>query len=158
MTRQSSPLVPPRRGIAFERGSLSFAGHGDHTRTGNLFFVMPDASDAQLEAFGHEPWDTPFGRVEPASYAATAKLLKTTSDTAPWGDGPDPDKLHKWGYEYIERRPFKDKLSYFNNCAIRETSEPPAQNTKRKFPGHNTLKKAGSLLKGAFGKKQKDEL
>ena len=140
----------------FEAGTLSFAGHARNTRTTNLFFVMPGASDDQKRAFGDEPWDTPIGRVAPGSFATVVPLLNRTSETAPWGAGPDPDKLFKWGYEYIDRAPFKDAITRLDTCTVAEAF-------KNKFPGHAALRKgkaaaksATTFLKRRFAKK--DEL
>ena len=117
---------------------------------------MPGASDDQKRAFGDEPWDTPIGRVAPGSFATVVPLLNRTSETAPWGTGPDPDKLFKWGYEYIDRAPFKDAITRLDTCTVAEAF-------KNKFPGHAALRKgkaaaksATTFLKRRFAKK--DEL
>ena len=135
------------RGVRFEPGTLCFAGHARHTRTTNLFFVMPGASDAQRAAFGAEPWDTPVGRVSPASYAAAVPLLNRTSATAPWGTGPDPDKLFKWGYEYIDRPPFAGSVTRLARCDVAEVRP------RGKFPGHGALKGAARFLKNRLSPK-----
>jgi cyclophilin family peptidyl-prolyl cis-trans isomerase len=48
----------------FKPGTVSFAGSGPDSRTSEVFIVMPGASEAQLEALGNHPWETPFGFVE----------------------------------------------------------------------------------------------
>ena len=50
--------------IPFEAGYVSFAGSGHDSRTSEIFIVMPDVSKAQLENFGENSWETPFGFVE----------------------------------------------------------------------------------------------
>ena len=50
--------------IPFEAGFVSYAGSGPDSRTSEIFIVMPDASDEQLERFGENSWETPFGFVE----------------------------------------------------------------------------------------------
>lgn len=50
--------------IKFEPGFISYAGSGPDSRTAELFIVMPDTPQAQLESFGQNDWETPFGFVE----------------------------------------------------------------------------------------------
>lgn len=51
-------------GIEFEPGFISYAGSGPDSRTAEIFIVMPNASTDQLERFGENAWETPFGFVE----------------------------------------------------------------------------------------------
>ena len=50
--------------IGFEPGFVSYAGSGPDSRTAEIFVVMPGASQEQLERFGENAWETPFGFVE----------------------------------------------------------------------------------------------
>ena len=47
----------------FAEGMLSFAGSGKDSRGSEMFFVMPGCPPEQLNAFGSNSWETPFGRV-----------------------------------------------------------------------------------------------
>lgn len=50
--------------IPFEPGFVSYAGSGPDSRTSEIFIVMPNTSPAQLDKFGENSWETPFGFVE----------------------------------------------------------------------------------------------
>ena len=47
-----------RQGVLF-----TFAGSGKDSRGSEMFFVMPGCPPEQLNAFGSNSWETPFGRV-----------------------------------------------------------------------------------------------
>ena len=74
-------------------------------------------------------------------------LLNRTSETAPWGTGPDPDKLFKWGYEYIDRPPFAGSVTRLARCDVAEVRP------RGKFPGHGALKGAARFLKNRLSPK-----
>lgn len=105
------------QGIAFRPCYMSYAGSGADSRSNEVFIVMPDASDEQLSYFGSEnPWETPFGYVEPDSFA-TVQGWYEYGDMPPWGSGPDPQRIYdEDGYEYLKRD--FPKLSYINECRI----------------------------------------
>ena len=52
------------RNIAFEPGTISYAGSGFDSRTAEIFIAMPGASKDQLSKFGENSWETPFAFVE----------------------------------------------------------------------------------------------
>ena len=52
------------RNIAFEPGTISYAGSGFDSRTSEIFIAMPGSSKEQLSKFGENSWETPFGFVE----------------------------------------------------------------------------------------------
>jgi len=53
----------PPAGIGFRAGTLSFAGSGVDSRSHEVFVVMPECGAGQLEAFGTNVWETPFGEL-----------------------------------------------------------------------------------------------
>lgn len=102
--------------MPFQPGYLSYAGSGPDSRTSEIFMVMPDAEEHQVKAFGTNPWETPFGFVEPVDFHVMDKWY-SYGDIAPFGDGPDPQKIYEEdGYEYL-RREFP-AMSYIHNCEI----------------------------------------
>ena len=124
-------IVDDASELAFEPGTLSFSGHAPHSRTSQLYFVMPGASESQLAAFGADPWDAPVGRLAARSLKKAAGLRRTAAE-APWGDGPDPDKLNRWGYDVLRRPPFAGNITYFRSCGV---ASPAAAGLRRLWGG-----------------------
>ena len=110
-------VIPSQGKIAFQHGYMSYAGSGPNSRSNEMFIVMPDADDWALSNFGREnPWETPFGYVEPEDLSTVAKW-EAYGDMPPWGKGPDPGLIYEEdGYEYLKRE--FPKLSYLHECNI----------------------------------------
>jgi peptidyl-prolyl cis-trans isomerase A (cyclophilin A) len=109
-------------GIAFEPGYMSYAGSGTNSRSTEVFIVMPDTNDRQLQNFGSEnPWETPFGYVDEEYLGTVVDQWESYGDMAPYGAGPDPQLIYKEdGYEYLERE--FPKMSYIHECRIVSTA------------------------------------
>jgi peptidyl-prolyl cis-trans isomerase A (cyclophilin A) len=102
--------------IAFEPGYLSYAGSGDDSRSTQVFVVMPDTREKQLEFFGSNSWETPFGFVEEDDLTVVANWY-SYGDMPPWGEGPDPQQIyHEDGYEYLKEQ--FPEMSYIQYCKI----------------------------------------
>jgi len=115
--------------VPFQPGYLSYAGSGPSSRTTEIFVVMPDVSDHQLKFFGTNPWETPFGYVEPEDLHVVNKWY-SYGDVVPFGDGPDSQKIyHEDGYDYLSRE--FPKMSYIKNCEI--TSSESKTTTGEEF-------------------------
>lgn len=108
------PLDPP---IPFRPGYMSYAGRGPDSRSSEVFIVMPDTPQKQLDYFGGgNTWETPFGYVEKEDLNIVASWY-SYGDMTPFGDGPDPQLIYEEdGYEYLK----KDfpKMDYIRGCAI----------------------------------------
>eukprot|EP00536_Pseudo-nitzschia_multiseries_P015335 jgi/Psemu1/327863/estExt_fgenesh1_pg.C_8610002 len=106
----------PEPPISFKPGYMSYAGSGPNSRTTEVFVVMPDTPQSQLEYFGENPWETPFGYVDPEDLEVVAKWY-SYGDMAPWGNGPDPQRMYRPnGYEYLQTK--FPNLSYVLGCII----------------------------------------
>ena len=104
-------------GIPFEPGTMAYAGSGPNSRSSEFFIVMPETPESQLEYFGTNPWETPFGYVDPEDVKNVVGAWHSYGDMPPWGQGPDPQKIYpKDGYEYLKRE-FPD-LDYIESCDI----------------------------------------
>merc|ERR1712129_548625 len=101
-------------GAAFAPGMLSFAGSGAHSRTTEMFFVMPETPAQQLAAFGQEPWETPFAVLADVSSLAVLSVIRSYGDMPPWDSGPAPQRIRTEGYEYLARE--FPELDYFSVC------------------------------------------
>jgi peptidyl-prolyl cis-trans isomerase A (cyclophilin A) len=111
----------PPAGIKFEPGMLSYAGGGPDTRTTEVFVVMPDTEQSQLNYFGINPWETPFGYVPDVEDSPVARW-HAYGDMPPWGEGPDSSKIYEQdGYEYLERE--FPELDYLGTCVIVQNHE-----------------------------------
>jgi len=107
------PLKPP---IRFRTGYMSYAGSGADSRSTEIFVVMPDAPKTQLDYFGTNSWETPFGYVEKEDLDVVARW-HTYGDMGPWGNGPDPQRIYEEdGYEYLKTD--FPKLDYIKGCVI----------------------------------------
>ena len=106
--------------IQFQPGYMSYAGSGPNSRTSEVFIVMPNTRQTQLNAFGSEnPWETPFGYVNPQDVEeVVGKWYSAYGDMSPWGDGPDPQKIYiKNGYDLYLKHEYPN-LDYINECHI----------------------------------------
>jgi peptidyl-prolyl cis-trans isomerase A (cyclophilin A) len=110
------PVHDPR--IPFLPGSLSFAGSGPDSRSTEIFIVMPETPQSQLDYFGINPWETPFGFIDDVSTTPVATWY-SYGDMPPWGEGVDPQKVYKAdGYEYLKRD--FPRLDYIETCEVEE--------------------------------------
>jgi cyclophilin family peptidyl-prolyl cis-trans isomerase len=89
---------------------LSFAGGGPNTRSTQLFIAFED-----LDFLGKEPWETPFGMVTEGQATLDA-LYKGYGDIPPFGKGPDQQKIHNRGNQYL-RENFP-KVDYILSCEV----------------------------------------
>lgn len=116
---------PPPWGVRFQQGTLSFAGNGKDSRTTDIFIVMPGAPPHVLANFGTNPWETPFGIVDTSTTPLEQSVVArwhSYGDMPPWGEGPNPQKIHPAdGYEYL-RREFP-RLDYLAKCWVVEAAD-----------------------------------
>mmetsp|Transcript_5801 Transcript_5801/g.14483 ORF Transcript_5801/g.14483 Transcript_5801/m.14483 type:complete len:343 (+) Transcript_5801:99-1127(+) len=109
------PVHSPR--IPFQPGYMSYAGSGPDSRSTEVFIVMPNTPRHQLEYFGTNSWETPFGYVDPTDVHTVVGKWNSYGDMEPYGNGPDPQKIYmEDGYEYLERD--FPELEYIEGCAI----------------------------------------
>lgn len=114
--RTETIVDDPAVDIAFKPGFLSYAGSGDNSRTTEVFIVMPDVSKGQLQYFGTNSWETPFGYVEEEDLNVLSKWY-AYGDMPPWGEGPEPQKIYSEnGYEYLKEQ--FPEMSYIQTCKI----------------------------------------
>jgi cyclophilin family peptidyl-prolyl cis-trans isomerase len=93
---------------------LSFAGGGPNTRSTQLFIAFED-----LDFLGHEPWETPFGKVIDGQETLN-QFYKGYGDIPPFGQGPDQQKIYRFGNSYLhENFPL---LDYILSCHVIEDS------------------------------------
>eukprot|EP00401_Gymnodinium_catenatum_P009078 CAMPEP_0117538606 /NCGR_PEP_ID=MMETSP0784-20121206/42564_1 /TAXON_ID=39447 /ORGANISM="" /LENGTH=291 /DNA_ID=CAMNT_0005335223 /DNA_START=3 /DNA_END=878 /DNA_ORIENTATION=+ len=103
--------------IPFRPGYLSYAGSGPDSRATEMFVVMPDAPQTQLDHFGTNSWETPFGYIDGDVAQSPVPRWHAYGDMPPWGKGPDPQKIFAPdGYEYL-RRDFP-QLDYLERCYL----------------------------------------
>lgn len=101
----------------FEVGFLSFAGSGKDSRSTEVFIVMPGASEDQLESFGDNSWETPFGYLIMSDVIDVASKWYSYGDMPPWGEGPDPRLIYEEnGYNYLQKE--FPELSFIEKCEI----------------------------------------
>lgn len=100
----------------FRPSYVSFiGGAGSNTRTSEIFIVMPDAPEAELNELGQYPWATPIGFVDYEDLLDVGS--KWYSDQEEERDSPDPSRIYEEdGYDYL-RKEFPD-LSYTGKCVI----------------------------------------
>jgi hypothetical protein len=109
------------QGIAFQPGYMAYAGSGPHSRSNEVFIVMPGTPQHQLDAFGTNPWETPFGYVEEDDIKVVGEWY-SYGDMPPWGDGPDSSQIYETdGYDYLKRE--FPEMSYIHECHIVPASE-----------------------------------
>lgn len=110
------PVHDPK--IPFLPGSISFAGSGPDSRTTEIFIVMPETSQTQLDYFGINPWETPFGFIDDVSTTPVATWY-SYGDMPPWGKGVDPQRVYKAdGYDYLKSD--FPRLDYIETCEVEE--------------------------------------
>jgi peptidyl-prolyl cis-trans isomerase A (cyclophilin A) len=112
----SIPDDPPQQ-IPFRPGTLAYAGSGPNSRSSEFFIVMPETPASQLEYFGTNPWETPFGYVHEEDVVNVVGQWYSYGDMPPWGQGPDPQLIYqKDGYEYLKRE--FPEMDYIETCRI----------------------------------------
>lgn len=115
--RSNTILDDVSQQIPFQPGYMSYAGSGANSRSTEVFIVMSDTSQRQLDFFGTNPWETAFGYVEQDTMDTVDKWEASYGDMAPWGNGPDPQEIYqKDGYEYLKQN--FPNLSYLQECKI----------------------------------------
>ena len=65
-----APLHEP---IKFKPGMISYAGSGPNSRTTEIFIVAPGTTQGQLDHFGTNPWETPFGVIDSVEETAVSR-------------------------------------------------------------------------------------
>lgn len=119
-TKSVKDEYPNQYAPKFKPGMLSFAGSGEESRTTEVFIVMPGASQAQLDYFGTNVWETPFGTINKVEKSAVSKWF-AYGDMPPHGKGPDPVKVYDEGYGYLERE--FPKVDHIKNCKVVEIED-----------------------------------
>jgi cyclophilin family peptidyl-prolyl cis-trans isomerase len=110
------PDDSPRK-VPFQPGTMAYAGSGPNSRSTEFFIVMPDTPQSQLDYFGTNPWETPFGFVHPDDVVNTVGTWHAYGDMPPWGKGPSSQKIYpKDGYDYLKKE--FPELDYVETCAI----------------------------------------
>ncbi|KAL3910738.1 MAG: hypothetical protein SGILL_007573 [Bacillariaceae sp.] len=119
--RQANIPDDAPQGISFEPGTMAYAGSGPNSRSSEFFIVMPDTPESQLKYFGTNPWETPFGFVDPEDVKNVVGAWHSYGDMPPWGKGPDPQKIYpENGYEYLKQG--FPELDYIQTCDIVDRS------------------------------------
>ncbi len=112
---------PKRKEVRFLPGMLSHAGSGPDSRYAEVFVVMPNTPEHQLEHFGSNSWETPFGIVQQPLDETPISRWHVTGDIQPFGDGTDPQRIHQDdGYEYLMKN--FPELDYIEICRVEEIS------------------------------------
>jgi len=111
----------PRPDIPFQPGYLSYAGSGPDSRTTEIFIVMPGVDDEQLDYFGENSWETPFGMLEGnVEESALTKIYSGYGDMPPWGKGPESNRIYdEDGYTSYLPNSFP-LLDYIQRCYVVE--------------------------------------
>jgi len=111
---QDDPVHDPP--IKFVPGAMSFAGSGPDSRTTEVFIVATGTSQNQLNHFGTNPWETPFGVVDDVKNTPVAKW-HSYGDMPPYGEGPSSQKMYlEDGYEYLARD--FPLIDYIQECFV----------------------------------------
>jgi len=103
----------------FETGYVSFAGSGPDSRTTEIFIVMPGTPQGQLDYFGTNSWETPFGVVVgDVERGVLTEIYSGYGDMSSMGGkGPDSSRIYDVdGYDYL--RDEFPKLDYIDRCYI----------------------------------------
>lgn len=101
----------------FKPGFLSFAGSGADSRTTEIFVVMPDTPQDQLDYFGTNSWETPFGYLSGPSDLDLLSKIKAYGDMPPWGEGPESSRIYQDdGYAYLSKE--FPELDYIDRCYV----------------------------------------
>jgi peptidyl-prolyl cis-trans isomerase A (cyclophilin A) len=113
-------ISPP---ISFQPGYMSYAGSGPNSRTTEVFIVMPNTSQNQLNAFGTNPWETPFGYIEEQYLNDVVSKFYNGYGDFINGNGPQPNKIYdKDGYDIYLKEQFPE-LSYIRSCIILDSND-----------------------------------
>ena len=124
--RRQIPDDPPQEDLAFETGFLSYAGSGPNSRTTQVFVVMPETRQSQLNYFGKNPWETPFGYVDAEDVENVVTKWYSYGDMPSQGNkgGPDQQRIYQDdGYEYLKNE--FPKMSYIQKCRVVSTEPLP---------------------------------
>lgn len=107
--------------IHFQPGYLSFAGSGPNSRTTEIFIVMTGVDQEQLDYFGENSWETPFGVLEGnVEESALKKIYSGYEDMSPWGSGPESNRIYdEDGYTAYLPNDFP-LLDYIERCYVVE--------------------------------------
>jgi len=109
--------TPSKERIEFQPGYMAYAGSGPDSRSTEMFIVMPDTPLHQRQAFGTNPWETPFAYVDPEDVENVVGSWYAYGDMPPWGKGPDPQLMYKKdGYEYLKKK--FPQMDYIDTCRI----------------------------------------
>jgi len=123
----------------FVRGSLSFAGSGENSRTTELFIA-----NSNENPFGNPYWEVPIGKV--LNMEIVDKIYSGYGDVEPHGTGPSQQRMYKEGNTYL-RKDFPN-LDYIIGCEI--TSQPPKEEKEMNLlEDLNIVFQKGSLSDGA---------
>mmetsp|Transcript_4621 Transcript_4621/g.6766 ORF Transcript_4621/g.6766 Transcript_4621/m.6766 type:complete len:339 (-) Transcript_4621:138-1154(-) len=108
---EKRPLTP------FVPGMMSYAGHGANSRSTEIFVVMPDTPQGQLDYFGINAWETPFAIVNDVAQTPVAQW-HSYGDMPPWGKGPNPTQIYpEDGYHTYLKNEFPE-MDYLEECYV----------------------------------------
>ena len=109
-TIPDDPKLPQLR--EFRRGTMSFAGNGENSRSTHMFITLGE----KLDGLGAMPWETPFGYVTEASMQGTVSRFTTAyGDIPPWGAGPEPHRIEAPDGAWYLKLKFP-ALDYITSC------------------------------------------
>uniref|UniRef100_A0A6U5JRM1 PPIase cyclophilin-type domain-containing protein n=1 Tax=Corethron hystrix TaxID=216773 RepID=A0A6U5JRM1_9STRA len=105
--------------IPFHPGMLAYAGSGTDSRSTEVFIVMPDTPQHQLDYFGTNSWETPFAILEGDIQTTPVPNWHAYGDMPPHGEGPSPQLIYADdGYDYLKRN--FPELDYIETCTVLE--------------------------------------
>jgi peptidyl-prolyl cis-trans isomerase A (cyclophilin A) len=116
-------LDDPNLHKGVKKNYLSFAGGGPNTRSTQLFIAFED-----LDFLGKEPWETPFGLVIEGQSTLDA-VYKGYGDIPPFGKGPNQQKIHNQGNQYI-RTEFPN-IDFIKSCELEESKRDSEEESER---------------------------
>lgn len=105
--------------LMFRPGVLSYAGNGVDSR-GTSMFITTSKSQEQLNYFGNNPWETPFGFVTEGLDNVLNFYTGYGDMAEQGGNGPSQEELETKGNEILTKFP---KLDYINTCKRVGTTE-----------------------------------
>ena len=88
-------LDDPSLNMGIQKNFVSFAGGGANTRSTQIFIAFE-----YLDFLGKAPWETPFAVVVEGQ-STLDNLYKEYGDIPPFGNGPDQNKIHNRGNQYV---------------------------------------------------------
>eukprot|EP00929_Paragymnodinium_shiwhaense_P025422 TRINITY_DN1537_c0_g1_i1.p1 TRINITY_DN1537_c0_g1~~TRINITY_DN1537_c0_g1_i1.p1 ORF type:complete len:722 (+),score=212.53 TRINITY_DN1537_c0_g1_i1:44-2209(+) len=88
----------PPRNISFKRGTISYAGYENNSRSTEVFIALDENP-----GLGASPWETPIGQVSKDSLALLDKIFTGYGDGPPDGKGPDTEMLAREGDAYLQK-------------------------------------------------------